>query len=405
MQKRACEEERNFALTGENMRLSHVVLLLALVFVMAGKGCQRSSTPEIKIGLNVALTGESPAIGASCKDGALLAVDQINAAGGIQVGNQKLPLQLIVIDNGGKPDRAVSVAKKLIAQDNVLAMVGPNVSACAIPASEIANSLGCLMISPWSTNPKTTRTARGKAKKYVFRTCFTDPFEMSALAKFAINNLKAKRAAILYDIASEAPNSQANFFRKAYEKAGGTITAFETYTTGDRDFSAQLTKIKASHPDLIVLPAYYNDAALITQQARSLGITQPFLGSDAWSTPEIISLAGENIEGAYFCNHYSTQTPTPIAQKFVSDYQAKFGRDPDDVAALTYDTFQLLARAIQTAGRLDRSAVRDAFSKIQDYEGVTGTIQFNPGSGDPTKSAVILRIQSGKFIWFSNASP
>ncbi len=378
-------------------------ICLALAFVMGA--CSRSDRLGIKVGLNAELTGENPALGASCKNAASLFVDQVNASGGIPVGNQRLPIQLIVGDNGGKPDRAASVAQKLIAQDNVLAMVGPNASACAIPASEIAESLQCLMVSPWSTNPKTTKTANGDSKKYVFRACFTDPFEASVLAKFAFDNLKARRVAILYDVASEAPHTQATLFRKNFEKIGGTVAAFETYATGDRDFSAQLTKIKASQPDLIFLPAYYNDAALIAQQARQLGLNQQFLGSDAWSTPEIIRLAGKNIEGSYFCNHYSTEIVTPAAQKFMSEYTAKFGHQPDDVAALTYDTFQLLAKAIGVAGKADRSAICDAFSQIRDYQGVTASIQFKPGSGDPVKSAVILRIQNGKFMWVCNAQP
>jgi len=374
------------------------------VGTLALLSCSHPERPGIKIGLNVELTGENPAIGTSCKNAASLFVEQINARGGCQVRDGKLPFRLIIGDNGGKPDRAASVAQKLIAQDEVCAMVGPNMSACAIPASEIAESLHCIMISPWSTNPKTTRTISGDPKKYVFRTCFTDPFEISIIAKFALNYLKAKRAAVFYDVASESPNTQAGLFREAFEKGGGTIVAYETYTTGDRDFSAQLTKIKASQPDLIFLPAYYNDVSLITQQARQLGIQQRFLGSDAWSTPQIISLAGKNIEGSYFCNHYSTQIPTPVAQKFVRAYKAKFGYEPDDVAALTYDTFHLLAKAIQTAGRLDRSAIRDAFAQI-GHQGVTGSIQFKPGSGDPLKSAVMLQIQNGKFVWISNAEP
>jgi len=206
-------------------------------------------------------------------------------------------------------------------------------------------------------------------------------------------------------MASEHPNTVANLFREEFTKGGGTITAFETYTTGDRDFSAQLTKIKASQPELILLPAYYYDVSLIAKQARQLGLNQQLLGSNAWSTPQIIALAGKSVEGSYFSNHYSTQVPTPVAKKFMSDYVARFGQEPDDVAALTYDSFQLLTKAIEIAGKLDRTAIRDAFYRIQGYHGVTGVIQFQPGSGDPVKSVVILKIQNGKFVWISNVSP
>jgi len=380
--------------------LAGVSLTLAM---LAGCG---DSTPSAKIGLNLELTGEMPAVGASAKNAAELYAEQVNAAGGLDVAGKKYPIKLVIGDNAAKADQASAVAQRLIAQDNVLAMVGPNASSCAIPASSIAEALKCPMISPWSTNPKTTMNADGTgSKQYVFRACFTDTFQARVLAKFVMNNLKAKTAAVLYDVASEAPNGQANLFRETFEKDGGKIVAFETYTTGDRDFSAQLTKIKAAEPEVIFLPAYYNDAPLIAQQARRLGITVPFVGSDAWSSPEIIKLGGTDIEGSYFCNHYSTDIATPVAQKFMADYQAKYNQAPDDVAALTYDAMGFLGEAIKNAGKLDRQAVRDALSKITKFDGVTGTLQFQPGSGDPIKSAVILQIKDGKFVWVANGAP
>ncbi len=287
-------------------------------------------------------------------------------------------------------------------------MVGPNASACAIPASAIAESLGVTMISPWSTNPKTTVDAvTGAPKTFVFRGCFTDLFQARVLAKFTLATLKAKRVAVLYDVASEAPNGQATLFRETFTANGGEVAAFETYTTGDRDFSAQLTKIRAAAPDVIFLPAYYNDVPLIAQQARRLGITAPFVGSDAWSTPEIIKLGGADVEGAYFCNHYSTEIATPAAKKFVAHYTAKYGQAPDDVAALTYDSLGLLLEAVKASGKIDdRRAVRDALAAIPSYAGVTGTMRFTAeGGGDPEKSAVILRIKDGKFAWVANAAP
>lgn len=369
-------------------------------------GCGDGGGGGVKIGLNAELTGEMPAVGASSKNAAELFVSQVNADGGVDIAGQKTPLNLVVGDNGAKADQAAAVAQRLISQDNVVAMVGPNASACAIPASEIAESLGCPMISPWSTNPKTTVDATtGKSKDNVFRACFIDTFQAQVLAKFVLNDLKAKTAAVLYDVASEAPNGQATLFKETFEKNGGQVVGFETYTTGDRDFSAQLTKIKAANPEVIFLPAYYNDVPLIAQQARRLGITAPFVGSDAWSSPEIIKLGGADIEGSYFCNHYSTQIATPQAQKFMADYKAKYGQEPDDVAALTYDAFGLLAEAIKTAGSIDRKAVRDALASIQKFDGITGTMQFKPGSGDPIKSAVILQIKDGKFVWVANAQP
>lgn len=390
--------------------MRNFILLLGGVLLTVGcfsafSGC-KGGGPAIPIGLNVELTGEMPAVGKSSKNAADLYIDQINADGGLRVGDETLPVRLLVGDNGAKAEQAAAVAQRLISQDNVLAMVGPNASACAIPASEIAESLRCVMISPWSTNPKTTVDASsGANKNYVFRACFTDLFQARVLAKFVLNDLGVKTAACLFDVASEAPNGQANQFKKVFEENGGRMTAFETFTTGDRDFSAQLTKIKASNPEVIFLPTYYNDVALIIGQARRLGINAQFVGSDAWSSPEIIKLGGPSVDGSYFCNHYSSEIATPTAQKFMADYEARFGQKPDDVAALTYDTFGLLGKAIELAGTIDREAIRKALSGISEYEGVTGTLRFEPGSGDPVKSAVILQIRDGAFAWVTNAKP
>lgn len=389
-----------------SIALMNKYFFCASVLALAGlTGCGNGGAPSVKIGLNVELTGEMPAVGASSKNAAELFASQVNAAGGLDLGGAKLPIELIIGDNGAKADQARTVAQRLISQDNVVAMVGPNASSCAIPASIVAETFKCPMISPWSTNSKTTLDEEGKPKQYVFRACFIDPFEARVLAKFVLNNLKAKTAAVLYDVASEAPNGQANLFKEVFEQNGGKIVAFETYTTGDRDFSAQLTKIKAQNPEVIFLPAYYNDAAGIARQARQQGITAQLVGSDAWSSPEIITLGGQDVESSYFCNHYSTEIATPVARKFVSDYTAKFGKAPDDVAALTYDAMGLITEAIRAAGKADRQAVRDALANIPKYEGVTGTLQFQPGSGDPIKSAVILQIKDGKFVWIANGQP
>ena len=385
------------------MKISHLAAAALAIAALAGCG---ESKPSVKIGLNTELTGEMPAVGASSKNAAELFVSQINAAGGVKVGEQTLPIKLVIGDNGAKADQAAAVAQRLITQDNVLAMIGPDASACAIPAADIAEAAKCAMISPWSTNPKTTLDpTTAKPKEYVFRACFIDTFQAGVLAKFVLNNLKAKTAAVLYDSTSEAPNGQATLFKETFEKNGGKIVGFETYTTGDKDFSAQLTKIKSANPEVIFLPAYYNDVPLIAQQARRLGITAQFVGSDAWSSPELIKLGGADIESSFFCNHYSTQIATPEATKFMNDYQAKYGQAPDDVAALTYDAFGLLIQAVKDGGKIDRQAVRDALAKIPKYDGVTGTMKFVPGSGDPIKSAVILQIKDGKFVWVANAQP
>jgi branched-chain amino acid transport system substrate-binding protein len=184
------------------------------------------------------------------------------------------------------------------------------------------------------------------------------------------------------------------------------VVAFETYTTNDRDFSAQLTKIKKADPEVIFLPNYYSEVPLQVQQAKRLAINVPFIGSDSWGSQELTKLCGKDCEGYYFSTHYAPDTASPVAQKFIQSFKASYNNAmPDDVAALTYDSFGLLKQAVKDAGIIDRQAVRDAFAKIQKYEGVTGDMQFKEGSSDPIKSAVILQIKDGKFVYFANAKP
>jgi branched-chain amino acid transport system substrate-binding protein len=380
------------------------VLILSMVLSACGEGTGQAKT--IKVGVIAELTGDIPAVGASCKNAAEMAVQEVNDAGGLEVGGTKYKVELYIEDNAGKADQSASSAQKLITQQNVVAIIGPNASRYAIPASEIAESSKVVLISPWSTNPKTTLNANtNESKKYVFRAAFIDPFQGRVIAKFALDNLNATKAAVLYDVASEYNKGIAEFFKSTYEENGGTIVAFETYTTGDKDFSAQLTKIKDAGPDVIFLPNYYSEVPLQIQQAHRLGIEVPFLGSDSWGSSELITLCGSDCEGYYFSTHYAADAATPVATKFIDAYKTKYGNTPDDVAALTFDSFGLLWQALQTAGSVDREAVREAMAKIPNYEGVTGNMSFTEGSGDPIKSAVILQVKGDKFVWFANANP
>ena len=381
------------------------LFLLSVICMLIGCGDNKQQD-TIKVGLIVELTGDMPGVGASSKNAAQLAVNEQNSAGGISIGGKPYQIELVVEDNASKAEQSVAAVNKLITQDNVLAIVGPNASLGAIPAAEIAEYNKTLLITPWSTNPKTTLdTTTGKPKDYVFRACYTDPFEGRVLARFVLEKLKAKKVAVLYDVASEAPKSQADLFRLTFEELGGKTVAFETYTTGDRDFSAQLTKIKSANPDVIFLPAYYNDVGLIAQQAHRAGITQPLVGSDAWSSPELIKLSNGTVEGDYFANHYASDIATPTAKKFIDAYAKQYGTIPDDVAALTYDSMGLLFEAIKKSPSLDRKVVRDSLATLANYPGVTGNIQFTAGSGDPVKSAVIMQIKGDKFVWVMNAAP
>ncbi len=388
------------------MKKSAIFIVLLVIVSLGICGCSREDSSGLKVGVIAELTGDIPAVGASCKNAAEMAVAEINDRGGIQLGDRKYKIDLIIEDNAGKADQSASAAQKLITQNNVVAIVGPNASRYALPAAEIAESSKVVLITPWSTAPKATLDSRtGASKKYVFRSCFIDPFQGRVVAKFVLDNLKLKKAAVLYDVASEYNKGIAEIFREVYEQNGGSIVAFETYTTNDKDFSSQLTKIKKAEPEIIFLPNYYSEVPLQIQQAKRLGIAVPFVGADAWGSAELTKLCGADCDGYYFSTHYAADAATETTKKFIAGYKAKYGTTPDDVAALTYDSFGLLWQAMGTAGRKDRQAVRDALAKIPQYEGVTGNMQFKEGSGDPIKSAVILKIKDGKFTWFANAKP
>jgi branched-chain amino acid transport system substrate-binding protein len=361
---------------------------------------------SVRVGVIAELTGDMPAVGTSCRNAAEMAVREVNAAGGLEVGGKKLKVELFVEDNGGKADQSAAAAQKLITQEEVVAIIGPNASRYAIPAAEIAESNQTVFITPWSTNPKTTLDAvTGKPKKYAFRSCFIDPFQGKVLARFALETMKAKRAAVLYDVASDYNKGIAEVFKADYERLGGKVVAFETYTTSDKDFSAQFTKIKAAGPDVVFLPNYYSEVPLQVQQAHRLGIRAPFLGSDSWGSADLLKLGGADLEGYYFSTHYAADNAAPAAVKFISGYAKAYGSAPDDVAALTWDAFGLLFTAVRNAGKTDREAVRGALAKLPGYAGVTGDMKFQEGSGDPIKSAVILQVKGGKFVYVTNAQP
>jgi branched-chain amino acid transport system substrate-binding protein len=390
------------------MKKVWLVLTLLLVVSFGLTACGGGAASDvIKVGVVAELTGDIPAVGASCKNAAEMAVKEVNDAGGLEVGGKKYQVQLFIEDNAGKADQSAAAAQKLITQQNVVAIIGPNASRYAIPASEIAEAAKVPLISPWSTNAKLTLDAQsGASKKYVFRACFIDPFQGRVVAKFALEQMNSTKAAVLYDVASEYNKGIADVFKETYEANGGTVVAFETYTTGDKDFSAQLTKIKEAGPEIIFLPNYYSEVPLQIQQAHRLGIEVPFLGSDSWGSAELIKLCGDECEGYYFSTHYAPDAATPMATKFIEGYKTTYGQTPDDVAALTYDAFGLLWTALKTSGKIDdREAVRSALATIPSYEGVTGNMQFQEGSGDPIKSAVILQIKNGAFVWFANANP
>ena len=363
----------------------------------------------IKIGFDIELTGDIPKVGEASKFTGEMLKEQINKNGGLKVGNKSYMLNFIYEDNEAKAESAAAAALKLITQDQVLGIVGPQASKHAIPAGEVADTNQCVLITGWSTNPKTTAN-----RPWVFRACFLDPFQGPVLAKFATEELKAKKAAVLYDIASDYPKGLAEFFKEAFEKihGKGSVAAFETFTTKDRDFSAQLTKIVASKADILFTPQYYDEVPLIVKQAHEMGWKKPILGSDSWDSAELMTLCGKDCIGSFFSTHYAAPGAKGATKQFIEQYKAKYGYEPDAVAALTWDAARLMLQAIQNTGGLtgdvkkDRKAIRDQLAKIKEFDGITGKMSFDGKTGDPVKCAVMVKISpAGKFEFHKMVCP
>lgn len=384
--------------------LSFVFSLMAVVCCVSAVW----AADTIKIGFNIPLTGDIPKVGEGSKYAAEILLAEVNGAGGIKVGDKTYTLQFIYEDNESKAESATAAALKLITQDQVLAIIGPQASKQAIPAGEVCNSYKTPMISPWSTNPQTT-----KDRPYVFRACFLDPFQGPVAAKFATEEFQAKKAAVLYDIASDYPKGLAEYFKEAFEKihGPGSVVAFETFTTKDRDFSAQLTNIIKSGADVLFTPQYYDEVPLIVKQAHQLGWKKPIMGSDSWGSAELMKLCGDDCKGLFFTTHYAAAGAKGATKEFIDKYNAKYGYIPDDVAALTWDAIRLLLQAVQNTGGLtgnlekDRENVKNALAQIKDFDGITGKMTFTP-EGDPIKCAVVVKISDkGDFEFYKSVCP
>lgn len=383
--------------------------LLAL-FLVASLAAPVRAADTIKLGFNIPLTGDVPDLGESTKHAAEMLKKKINAAGGLDVGGKKYQLEFVYEDNESKAESALSAARKLITEDNVLAIVGPQASKQAVPAGEAANDLKTPMMAPWSTNVSTTHD-----RPYVFRGCFMDNFQGPVAAKFASEELKAKKAAVLYDIASDYPKGLAEDFKASFEKINGpgSVVAFETFTTKDVDFSAQLTNIAKSGADVLFVPQYYNEVPLIVKQAKAMGFNKPLLGSDSWGSGDLMGLCGDDCKGYYFVTHYAAAGAKGKTKEFIDEYTKTYEKTPDDVAALTWDGTNLVLQAIQAMGSLsgdmakDREALMKSMAGIKNFEGITGTLSY-PATGDhnPIKCAVVVKIDpAGKFSFFRSVCP
>ncbi len=363
------------------MKYLSCIIILGFVFFSCGK-----QENVIKIGLIAPLTGDVKTFGESTKNGFLLAIEEVNAQGGIN-GKQ---IKTFIQDDKNDPTEAQNAGSKLINQDGVKLLIGSVSSKCSIPLAQTCQDASAVMITPTSTNPKVTVRDDGSRKDFIFRACFIDPFQGRVAAKFALENLKAKTTAILYDVGNDYVKGLAEFYRDNFIQGGGEVVVYESYQKDDTDFSALLTKVKQANPDILYIPDYYNKVGLIAKQARQLGIKSVLMGGDGWDSPEMLKIAGDAIVGGYFTNHYSPDDPRPEVQEWVKKYLAKYGSSPDALATLGYDATCLLLEAIKRANSDNPVKVKEALQGIKDFKSVSGNISLDE-QGNPIKNAVILK--------------
>ncbi len=377
-------------------RVSKVLTALVLGTVLAGlaAGCGggEKKADTIKVGANLEMTGGSASYGISSKNAIELAFKEINEKGGIN-GKQ---LELVVADNKSEAAEATNAMQKLVSQDNVVAVIGPNLSSSVIAASAINNSAKVLDIAPMATNPYVTvDQASGKTKDFNYRTCFIDPFQGTVMAKFATAELGVGNAAVLIDNSSDYAKGLAQFFKENFVKEGGAVTAEESYLQKDTDFKATLTKIKATNPDFLYVPGYYQEVGLIVKQARELGMNMPIAGGDGWDSAKMPEIAGAAaLNNTYFSSLYSPEDSSNINKNFVAAYEKAYGQKPDVFAALSYDSALLVAEAIKNAGSTEPAKISEAMAKINGFSGVSGSVTFDD-KHNPVKSAVILEYKDG----------
>jgi len=377
---------------------------LGLVFLSLSASCIKKSdtagTPanenEIVFGEYGSMTGSESTFGTSTHKGIMMAVEEANKKGGVK-GKQ---VRVISYDTQGKSDEAVTVVTRLITQDRVNVILGEVASSRSIAAAPVAQQYKVPMISPSSTNPKVTQLG-----DYIFRVCFIDPFQGSVMAKFAINNLNLKKAAIFRDVKSDYSVGLANFFAEDYKKMGGQIVMDVAYSGGDVDFKSQLTKIKETKPDVLFVPGYYTEAGIIAVQARELGIKATLLGGDGWDSNKLSEIGQSSILGAYFSNHYSAEDKSPVVQNFVTQYKAKYGEVPNSLAAQGYDAALIAMDAINRAPDLTSKSIRDAIASTKNFQGVTGIISINEDR-NAVKPAVVLKVEAGaKHTYVTTINP
>ncbi len=361
----------------------------------AGPGGAPADANTILLGQVGSLTGGQATFGISTRNGIELALKEANAAGGVK--GKKLAIR--VYDNQSKPEEAAQAATRLITQDKVVLILGDVASSNSLAMAEKAQAAGVPMITPSSTNP--TVTDKGD---YIFRVCFIDPFQGFVMAKFARENLKLNKVAVLQDNKSAYSIGLADVFTRKFTEMGGKVSAVESYSQGDTDYRAQLTAIRKSQPEGIYVPGYYSEVGIIARQAREVGLKVPLMGGDGWDSEKLFELGGSAISGSYFSNHYSPDNPDPRVQKFIADYKAAYGAVPDALAALGYDAARVAVAALERAKDLSGPAVRDAIAQTKDFPGVAGTVSLD-ANRNAVKSAVVLKVEDGKTQYVTTINP
>ncbi len=386
------------------MRKSKVLLGVAVIMLGLLSGCSSAGTPkdseEIKIGGDLELSGGVATYGQSVLNSINLAFEDQNKKGGV-LGKQ---LKLITADNKSEAGESTSAITKLITQDKVVAVLGAVTSSNTKAAVPVSADQKIPLITPTATNSEVTINKDGSLNKWVFRSCFLDPFQGKVAANFVSDTLKLKKAAIFIDQKDDYSKGLAAEFKKVMESVGGTITDTENYVGGDKDFKSTLTRIKASNPEVVFVPGYYNEVGLIIKQARELGMIVPFVGGDGWDSAKLPELAGAaNLNNTYFVNHMWAEDPA--TKPFADAYKAKYNADPDALAALGYDAAQMLIAAIKTSGSTDPEKLRLALENTKDFQGVTGVITVDPKTHNPVKSAVIIKLVDGKKTLLTHVNP
>jgi branched-chain amino acid transport system substrate-binding protein len=369
------------------------LLLVAGLFAAAAAA---RADDVIKVGEYSSLTGKEASFGQSSHKGITMAIEELNASGGV-LGRK---LELITEDNQTIPGQSATAAKKLIAREKVIALLGEVSSGRSLEAAPIAQSNHVPMIAPASTNPKVTQVG-----SYIFRVCFIDPFQGTVMAKFAFEELKARRVAVISSVSNAYSVGLARFFRDKFTAEGGEVTVEQKYSEGDKDFRAQLTAVRAAGADAVFVPGYYTEAALIVRQARELGLSMPFLGGDGWVADELLQIGGDALNGCYYSTHFSPENNSEGVRRFVAAYRARWGGEtPDAFAALGYDSVGVLADAIRRAGTTEEPKLRDALAATRDFSGATGITTID-SNRDASKPATIIAIREGKLNFLETVAP